>query len=261
MMPLAVSWFHASELHGATTHLAVVAIPVYALLVAARQVRPRNAAIAAAEPWALGAALAGMVGTGITGLVVRGEAQTELRGSAIRVGNAHFWLGIAIAVIVLGLTGWYVWARKRDAATHGLPVLAGAVVAVLAVAAQGYLGGRMSYDQGVGVQAAGQFGQSAEGAKRLEVALAKGVAPVAAGRAAFQPSGLGCADCHGMRAQGLRGPRLAGGEQLAHFRDVHAGGLFPPWIVTDRDFAAINAYLKTLGKPDPRDAPQHDHGG
>jgi mono/diheme cytochrome c family protein len=252
MTPPAVSWFHLSELHGASTHLAVVAIPVYAILVGARQVRPRNAAIAAAEPWALGAAVAGMVATGISGLLVRGEAQTELRGSTNRLGTAHFWLGIAIAVIVVALVAWHVRARTRDAATHGLPVLAGAGIAVLAVVAQGYIGGRMSYDQGVGVQAAGQYGQSAEGAKRLELALANGTSQVAAGRAAFSVSGLGCASCHGMRAQGMRGPRLAGGEKLEHFRSVHAGGLFPPSIVTGRDFAAINAYLKALGPPERR---------
>jgi hypothetical protein len=27
---------------------------------------------------------------------------------------------------------------------------------------------------------------------------------------------------------------------------VHAGGLFPPTVVTDRDFRAINAWLSTL---------------
>jgi mono/diheme cytochrome c family protein len=72
---------------------------------------------------------------------------------------------------------------------------------------------------------------------------------VQAGRLAFSASGLGCALCHGDRAQGLRGPRLAGGAQLADFRHVHAHGLFPASVVSDRDFRAIDAYLRTLGRP------------
>ena len=29
------------------------------------------------------------------------QAQTTLRGHAFRIGNAHFWLGIAVAIIVV----------------------------------------------------------------------------------------------------------------------------------------------------------------
>jgi mono/diheme cytochrome c family protein len=68
-----------------------------------------------------------------------------------------------------------------------------------------------------------------------------------AGKHAFSTSGLGCASCHGDQAQGQRGPRLAGGVELEEFRHVHANGLFPANVVTDADFAAIEAWLKTLG--------------
>ena len=44
----------------------------------------------------------------------------------------------------------------------------------------------------------------------------------------------------------MRGPRLAGGVELEEFRGVHGHGLFPPRAVSDRDFAAINAWLQTL---------------
>jgi hypothetical protein len=44
-----------------------------------------------------------------------------------------------------------------------------------------------------------------------------------------------------------RGPSLAGGRELADFRRVHGHGLFPAAAVSDRDFAAIDAWLKTLG--------------
>jgi mono/diheme cytochrome c family protein len=67
-----------------------------------------------------------------------------------------------------------------------------------------------------------------------------------AGKLAFSPSGLGCASCHGALAQGDRGPSLAGGRDLEELRRVHEQGLFPPRIVSDRDFAAIDAYLRTL---------------
>jgi hypothetical protein len=30
------------------------------------------------------------------------------------------------------------------------------------------------------------------------------------------------------------------------FRRVHGAGLFPPAVVSDRDFAAVDAWLKTL---------------
>jgi mono/diheme cytochrome c family protein len=71
---------------------------------------------------------------------------------------------------------------------------------------------------------------------------------VRAGRQAFSEMGLGCAACHGDLAQGARGPRLAGGVELEEFRGVHGRGLFPPRIVSDRDFAAIDVWLQTLGR-------------
>jgi mono/diheme cytochrome c family protein len=122
-----------------------------------------------------------------------------------------------------------------------------AAVAVIAVLVQGYLGGRMTYDQAVGINDGGQLAQTAVGAEELNIALAQGKDEVLAGREAFSAEGLGCARCHGDRAQGMRGPRLAGGAELADFRRVHDHLLFPRRIVTDRDFAAIDAYLKTLG--------------
>jgi mono/diheme cytochrome c family protein len=127
--------------------------------------------------------------------------------------------------------------------------VAGGTLALVAVLAQGYLGGRMTYDQGVGVDGGGEFAQTARGAKGLEVALARGTGPASAGRQAFSRSGLGCASCHGDQAQGLRGPDLAGGAELAQFRRVHGSGLFPPAVVSDRDFAAVNAWLRTLPRP------------
>jgi uncharacterized membrane protein len=199
------------------------------------------------EPWLLGGAIIGIAAAGLTGLLVRGQAETMLRGHSIWLGNLHFWLGLALALLLLGVAALRWSTLRRGRPTHGRLLTVAGVVAFAAVFVQGYAGGRMTYDQGVGVAKGGQLAQSASGAATLAVALTHGVNPVAAGRRAFSANQLGCATCHGALAQGLRGPRLAGGVDLDEFRHVHGTGLFPPRIVSDREFQAINAFLKTLG--------------
>jgi mono/diheme cytochrome c family protein len=237
---------HLSELHGAATHLAVVAIPLYVIVLLCRRAGVGRATLDAAEPWVVGAAVAGTVLAGATGLLVWGQARTELRDGQFTLGKAHFWLGIAVTLIVFAVAGWRFRRVQQDRHTRGRLLLAGGLLALIAVLAQGYLGGRMTYDQGVGIDRGGQFAQTATGTRELDVALASGTAAAAAGRRGFARSGLGCASCHGDQAQGLRGPSLAGGRGLDDFRRVHGAGLFPPAVVTDRDFAALNAWLKTL---------------
>jgi mono/diheme cytochrome c family protein len=241
---------HLSELHGAATHLAVIAIPLFAILHFVRRAGRGGAAVIGAEPWALGAALIGVATAGITGLLVWGQAQTTLRGQHFRVGTAHFWLGIAVAVLAVGAAvDWYL-SRRREGVRHRptvVPILA--VLIVIGVVVQGYLGGRMTYDKGVGVYDGGELAQTAAGTGALDAALARGVAPAAAGRMAFSAEGLGCARCHGDQAEGMRGPNLQGGRGVEDFRRVHGHGLFPAQAVTDRDFAAIDAWLKTLRPP------------
>jgi uncharacterized membrane protein len=240
---------HLSELHGAATHLAVVAVPVYLLILLVRRSGRGGAPLVAAEPWVVGGALAGVLLAGATGLLVWGQSKTELRGSSGTIGTVHFWLGIVLALIVVVVAAWRYQRSSSDRHTHGLELVGGGLIALVAVLAQGYLGGRMTYEHGVGIDAGGQMAQTATGAAQLEVALARGTAPAVAGRQAFSSKGLGCASCHGDRAQGLRGPGLAGGVKLEDFRGVHAHGLFPTEVVKDRDFAALNAWLQTL----PRD--------
>ena len=239
---------HLSELHGAATHLAVVAIPLFAILHFLRRADRGGPAVAGAEPWALGAALIGIAAAGVTGLLVWGQAQTTLRGQQFRIGTAHFWLGIAVAILaVAAAADWYV-TRRRDGTRHRpaiVPVIA--ILIVVGVVVQGYIGGRMTYDRGVGVFDGGELEQTAAGASALGATLAKGTAPAVAGQAAFSATGLGCARCHGDLAQGMRGPNLQGGRDVADFRRVHGHGLFPAKAVSDRQFAAIDAWLQTLG--------------
>jgi mono/diheme cytochrome c family protein len=242
---------HLSELHGAATHLAVVAVPVYLLILLVRRTGRGGGSLAATEPWVLGAALAGIGLAGITGLLVWGQSKTTLRDGSGRLGTVHFWLGIVLAVLVVAVAAWR-WRRSAaDRHTHGLELVTGGVLALAAVLAQGYIGGRMTYHHAVGIDSGGQLAQTARGTAQLEVALAGGRPEVQAGKQAFSEQGLGCASCHGDQAQGQRGPRLAGGVELEEFRGVHAHGLFPPSVVTDRDFAAVNAYLKTLSRGGP----------
>jgi uncharacterized membrane protein len=240
---------HLSELHGAATHLAVVAVPVYLLILLVRRSGRGGTALAAAEPWVVGAAVAGIALAGLTGLLVWGQSKTELRGSSGRLGTVHFWLGIGLAAIVAAVAAWRVKRASDDRHTHGLELVAGGLLALVAVLTQGYIGGRMTYEHGVGVDSGGQLAQTAAGTAQLEVALAKGTPAAVAGKQAFSTDGLGCASCHGDLAQGLRGPRLAGGVELGEFRGVHGHGLFPPGVVKDADFAAIDAWLRTLGPP------------
>ena len=205
-----------------------------------------GAALAQAEPWVVGAAVAGTLLAGATGLLVWGQSKTELRGSHYDIGAVHFWLGIGLAVVLVLAAGLRIRSLRQGKPTHNAALLAAGTIALVAVFVQGFLGGRMTYDRGVGVADAGEFAQSAHGAERLEVALARGTKPAVAGQMAFSASGLGCAKCHGDRAQGMRGPALAGGRDVTDFRRVHAHGLFPPAIVSDKDFRAIDAYLRTI---------------
>ncbi len=240
---------HLSELHGAATHLAVVAVPVYLLILLIRRTGRGGPSLAAAEPWVVGAAVAGVTLAGLTGLLVWGQSKTELRGSSGRLGSVHFWLGIVLSLIVISVAAWRFRRVSTDRHTHGLELVAGGLLALVAVFAQGYIGGRMTYHHGVGVDSGGQFAQTATGTAQLDVALAAGTPPVTAGKRAFSTDGLGCASCHGDLAQGMRGPRLAGGVEIEEFRGVHGHGLFPPEVVKDADFEAINAWLKTLAPP------------
>jgi uncharacterized membrane protein len=239
---------HLSELHGATTHLAVIAVPGYALVLALRRFGPDHQTLAHVEPWLLGAAILGILSAGITGLLVWGQAKTVLRGSAFRIGTFHFWIGIALAVILFAAAFIRQLTVAGGRPTHGPVLLVAGTTALVLVFAQGYLGGRMTYHHGVGVYDGGQFAQTAAGAKRLDVALATGRSEASAGRAAFSASGLGCAKCHGDLARGLRAPPLAGGVEAGDFRRVHGHGLFPRSMVSDRDFEAINSWLRTLSR-------------
>src|SRR4051812_18296784 len=208
---------HLSELHGAATHLAVVAIPLFAILHFLRRAGRGGAAVAGAEPWALGAALVGIAAAGVTGLLVWSQAQTTLRGQHFRVGNAHFWLGIAVAVLAIDAAGDWYRARRRDGPAHRpkvVPLLA--VLIVVGVAVQGYLGGRMTYDAGVGVYDGGQLAQTAAGVARLDVALTEGGDHVAAGEMGLSPQGLGCGRCPRDPPPRLRAPPPARRPEGAH---------------------------------------------
>ena len=202
---------HLSELHGAATHLAVVAVPVYLLILLVRRTGRGGAPLAAAEPWVVGATLAGVALAGLTGLLVWGQSKTMLRGSSASLGTIHFWLGIALAAVLVAVAAWRRRRVVSDRHTHGLELMTGGLLALVAVLAQGYIGGRMTYHHAVGVDSGGQFAQTARGTAELEVALATGTAPLDAGRQAFSTADSAAppAMATALRAPAARGSRAA----------------------------------------------------
>src|SRR5690349_22871787 len=124
---------HLSELHGPATHLAVVAVPVYLLILLVRRSGRGGTPLAAAEPWVVGAAVAGVALAGLTGLLVWGQSKTMLRGHSGRLGTVHFYLGIVLAVIVVGVAAWRFKRATDDRHTHGLAPVAGGLPALVAV--------------------------------------------------------------------------------------------------------------------------------
>ena len=78
---------HTSELHAAVTHLAVVAVLVYALLLLLRRTRWTSPTARATEPWVLGGALIGMAAAGVTGLIVAARRRRSCAAAPIASGR------------------------------------------------------------------------------------------------------------------------------------------------------------------------------
>ena len=233
------------EIHGLIVHLPVLAVPVVFVLGALRWRGRGGEAVAAAEPWAFAASV---LGTGLavfSGLTVFQDARTTLRGSSQRLVFVHLGLGLLLLAL-FGAVGWLRWRARgggRRGVSEGAVALTG-LVGVLLVFAIGYVGGRMVYIQAVGIDAGGQLAQTASGAAVVAADLARGERAVAVGKWAFQ-HGFGCASCHGMKAQGGRGPGLSGGFEVRRFEHTHGTGLFPRDVVTPRMIAALEAWLRT----------------
>lgn len=234
-----------SEIHGLIVHLPLLAVPVLALLIVLERLGRGADLVRRTQPWVLGAGAVGAVVAVLSGLLVLGGAQKTLRGSTGKLVWIHLGLGVAVAVtlVLLGLL-WWLAGRNGSAPGFGArAALAG--TALLLTVSVGFVGGKMVYAQGVGVDAGGQFAQTARGASLLAGGLATNADPLPLGKQAFQ-TGLGCGSCHGMQAQGARGPALAGGVPLEAFRSAHGNGLFPSSVVTDPMFQVVDDWLKTL---------------
>jgi len=234
-----------SEIHGLIVHLPLLAVPVLALLVLLERLGRGGDLTRRTQPWVLGAGAAGAVVAVASGLLVLGGAQKTLRGSTGKLIWIHLGLGVVLALALL-LLGWLWWRAASKGATPTFGARAGiAATALVLTVAVGFVGGKMVYAQGVGVDAGGQFAQTAQGASMLAAGLATKADPIALGKEAFQ-TGLGCGSCHGMDAQGGRAPALAGGVELDGFRGAHGSNLFPASVVTDPMFQVVDAWLKTL---------------
>lgn len=235
-----------SEIHGLIVHLPLLAVPVLALLVALERLGRGGDLVRRTQPWVLAAGAAGAAVAVLSGLLVLGGAQQTLRGSTGRLVWIHLGLGVVLALVLL-LLGWLWWrAGQTGAPAPAFGARAGiAATALLLTVAVGYVGGKMVYAQGVGVEAGGQFAQTARGAALLAAGLATNADRLALGKQAYQ-TGLGCGSCHGMQAQGGRAPALAGGVELDGFRGSHGKGLYPASVLSDRMFQVVEDWLKTL---------------
>ena len=233
-----------SEIHGLLVHLPLLAVPVLALLVALERFGRGGDLVRRTQPWVLAAGAAGAVVAVLSGLLVLGGAEQTLRGSTGKLVWIHLGLGVVLALSLLLLV-WIWWRAGGMSATPTFGVRAGiAATALVLTVAVGFVGGKMVYAQGVGVQAGGQFAQTARGASLLAAGLATNADGLALGKQAYQ-KGLGCGSCHGMEAQGGSAPALAGGVELDGFRRTHGTGLFPASVVTDPMFQAVDDWLKT----------------
>jgi len=234
-----------SELHGLIVHLPLLAVPVLALLVALERLGRGGDLPRRTQPWVLAAGLAGAIVAVGSGLLVLGDAQKTLRGNTGDLVWIHLGLGVVLTLSLL-LLGWLWWRAAVRGAEPAFGARAGiALTALVLTVGVGYVGGKMVYAQGVGVDAGGQFAQTARGASELAAGLATSADPLPLGKQAFQ-TGLGCGSCHGMDAQGGRGPALAGGIELDEFRGAHGSTLFPAGVVTDPMFQVVDDWLKTL---------------
>lgn len=242
------------EIHGLIIHLPILAVPVVAVLGFLRWRERGGDAVAAAEPWAFAIAIAGAALAVVSGLVVLQGARTSLRGSAGTLVIVHLALGLLL-LLLLTVVGFVRWRRRGGPHLARTVAFTGAA-AIALVLVIGYVGGRMVYIHGTGVHTGGEFQQTATGAAQLAVGLSRGGSPSSLGRVAFR-TGLGCASCHGMHAEGMRGPCLSGGIEIDGFRHTHGSGLFPPAVVTTRMVDAINAWLRT----DPAGRVCHGEGG
>ncbi len=234
-----------SEIHGLIVHLPLLAVPVLALLVALERLGRGGDLVRRTQPWVLAAGAVGAVVAVLSGLLVLGGAQRTLRGSTGNLVWIHLGLGLVLALSLL-LLGWIWWRAAAKGATPTFGARAGiAATALLLTVGVGFVGGKMVYAQGVGVDAGGQFAQTARGASLLAAGIATNADRLALGKQAYQ-TGLGCGSCHGMEAQGGRAPALAGGVELEGFRSAHDATLFPASVVTDPMFQVVDDWLKTL---------------
>jgi uncharacterized membrane protein len=227
------------EIHGLIVHLPILAVPVVFVLGFLRWRERGGEAVLRAEPWAFGAAVVGSGLAFLSGLAVFQDARTTLRGHTVTLAYVHLALAFVLTA-AFAVVGLLRWRREISDAVVAVTGLFG----VLLVVVIGYIGGRMVYIHAVGLDKGGELAQTASAASTVAVDLARHESPAAVGKWAFQ-TGFGCASCHGLKAQGGRGPGLSGGFEVGNFEQTHGSGLFPLQVVTPQMLAAVEAWLRT----------------
>jgi len=145
-------------LHPPTLHLAVVALPVAAILVL---VARRRAAVGEAAAWAVHVAAVGAVLASVTGIIAHEPYEHTAVADEITV---HQFLSLATTVGALVASVWLTWGRQvgKDPVPmvgfQGLLVVLATMVLVTAT-----LGGELVYEHGVGVIPPDELPPAADG--------------------------------------------------------------------------------------------------
>lgn len=144
-----------TELHPATVHLPIALAPA-ALALDALGSATGSRGMMEAGRLVIGAAFAGAVTAGVTGILAQGASKVE-RGEAHDLLTTHRTLNVTLTLLLGGM------AAERAAMRE--PSRGYFAVGLLAMGAMGYsayLGGRMSYEHGVGVARADGLRERAE---------------------------------------------------------------------------------------------------
>jgi hypothetical protein len=170
----------------------------------------------------------------LTGLLVWGQSK-GLRGHSARLGNVHFWLGIALALIVVIVAAWR-FKRVAQPAHARTGARRGGLLALVPCSAR-VLGGRMTLHHGVGVQAGGQS-RRVRAARPTRGRAGPWMAP-SRRQAGLLDRRTGLRRLPGERPRVSAAQSSPAVSSSRRFAPSTLTGCFHPASVTDADFAAI----------------------
>ncbi|WP_165943530.1 DUF2231 domain-containing protein [Roseicella aquatilis] len=175
-----------TEIHPGTVHLPIALLPA-ALAMDALGVATGSRGMVQAGRLLVGAAFGSALLAGATGALAQGAAKVE-EGEPRALLTTHRTLNLALTVMLAGMA-----AHRAGHRWPGGGYFAAGLAALGAMGYSAYLGGRMSYEHGIGVAKAGGLRETAEigrdgagtvlaaAARAVERALRESVREVARG--------------------------------------------------------------------------------